>query len=917
MSAESSDRLAAQLAELDDGVPPGELIPEVVHLHADLLRLAQLVRTPVTPSVAADEAGLDRAMQAIKSLPIRNSDEAANKVPMELEPGAILSTSGRYRISGRVARGGLAEIYSAEDTVSGRTVAVKFPDTRRQRSPEDDQRFLREATLAARLEHPGIVPVYSVGVHAGHRTGYAMRLVRGVTLQESVREFHQDSPVARSFRSMQFRRLLNSFVTVCQTMSYAHRQGVIHLDLKPANIMLGEFGETIVVDWGLARCVSDESLTQTRESDDEARWLLPDADFEQTLAGVFGQCDADSAVPPDTFLESTLPRNTRLVSGFPRNALKSVDGGNGILAGTPGYMSPEQARGQLCLTGPHSDIYSLGATLFVILTGRTPHSGKALSEVLATIQTGRVQSARALNPEIPRALESICRKAMNLAPPHRYQTCQEMAMDLERWLADEPVSTCVESASDRISRLIRRHRQMSLVIAGSLLTLLAVMTAGLLALTRERSQTLSARMVAEENLQTACDALEQLYVRVSTDKLLNEPGMETLRLELLRRASGFYQRLGTFETHNPRLQFASARAMMRMGEIQLELNSPESAISVLTQTLEMVNSFPAVPESDTDVRLLMATTQQNLGKAFVAAERPEPAEECFWQALQTLNGISKSAENRSAIALRAADCLSNIGTAQAGKNRPDEALLRYHQATTYLEQIPPDDAVATEAIHTMARVSSNCAVILRRAKRESEVLPLYEQALRQIDAALKAEPKHADLRETEATTQFNFANFLIQTGDPDRALAELAKASQTLEQLIRDFPLRISFRVRRAKVVLNSGLAEIRRRKMIEAEVRFREAVAQLEQVHKTLPTLTDCAVDLAQAWQNVGNVLAGEEYERDPAAATQAYEQALGVIAEQLSRETDIRMKQRLLDVEAPTRIYLAECQKRTRPSR
>ena len=207
-------------------------------------------------------------------------------------------------------------------------------------------RFLLEAEVTGRLEHPGVVPVYGLGCDPQGRPFYAMRFVRGDTLQEAIDRLHaSDSATVTDPRrwNLALRQLLNRFIAVCNVVAYAHSRGVIHRDLKPANILLGPYGETLVVDWGLAKVVGRGEPAAKRRARSSSP-LQPGSDSSETLPGT--------------------------------------------ALGTPAYMSPEQAEGRLDQVGPLSDVYSLGATLYCLLTGRPPIEETDVGEALRRVQRG-------------------------------------------------------------------------------------------------------------------------------------------------------------------------------------------------------------------------------------------------------------------------------------------------------------------------------------------------------------------------------------------------------------------------------------------------------------------------------------------------------------------------------------------------
>jgi WD40 repeat protein/serine/threonine protein kinase len=318
----------------------------------------------------------------------------------------------RFRILRFHARGGLGEVFVAHDEELHREVALKQIQDGRADDPASRSRFIVEAEITGSLEHPGIVPVYGLGRYDDGRPYYAMRLIKGESLRDAIKRFHQSDRSRRDpgARSLELRQLLRRFLDVCNAVAYAHSRGVLHRDLKPGNVMLGPYGETLVVDWGLAKVVGRPDTTQS---------------------------------------ETTL----RPSSG---SSLIATQAGAAI--GTLAYMSPEQAMGDLEHLGPASDVYSLGATLYHLLTGQAAFLGTDTREVQNKVIGGDFPPPRQVQPAVPAALDAICRKAMALKPEYRYTSARRLADDIEHWLADEPVSALPESRSQRLARWARRRR---------------------------------------------------------------------------------------------------------------------------------------------------------------------------------------------------------------------------------------------------------------------------------------------------------------------------------------------------------------------------------------------------------------------------------------------------------------------------
>jgi len=338
------------------------------------------------------------------------SDKAIERLRTGAEEPDLAGT--RYRLLERIARGGMGVVYAAKDEKLERRVALKVLDV-----PGTDgdfaNRLMREARVLARLEHPGIVPVHDVGTLADGRVFYTMKFVEGQRLDKFI----------EGVDSVQDR--LRLFLRICEAVAFAHARGVLHRDLKPANIMVGPFGEVLVMDWGLAKILHSDTQRAERASDPEATIL-------------------EKPKQPDDANDSTK---------------SSIITGHGTVMGTPGYMSPEQARGEVEVLDARSDIFSLGALLRFILTQKTPAG---------------------LTPRLDRSLESICAKATAEQRDSRYSAVQDLGQDVSRYLDGLAVGAHRESIFEKTARFYRRYRFFILLI----LAYLAMRVILLLALKR-------------------------------------------------------------------------------------------------------------------------------------------------------------------------------------------------------------------------------------------------------------------------------------------------------------------------------------------------------------------------------------------------------------------------------------------------
>jgi len=327
----------------------------------------------------------------------------------------------RYRIIERLASGGMGTIYLAEDLNLGREVAFKVLNDL-DSSPEASERMLREARIIARLEHPGIVPVHEVGRLADSRIFYVMKLVRGSRLDQYL----------AADRSLSER--LGIFERICEAVAFAHAHGVIHRDLKPENVMVGPFGEVLVMDWGTARVLREPQASQ------------------------------GSPLPVLT----RPPANSRLTL-------------HGTVIGTPAYMAPEQVQGRVEEVDERSDVYALGAILAFLLAGRAPGEGtpSALTSGARTplqhASGERETSLRRPEASIPRRLEAIYLKAMQAERSERYPSVKQLADDVASFRAGLAVSAYQEGLLERTARIAAKYRVALLLIVAYLVMRMALL----------------------------------------------------------------------------------------------------------------------------------------------------------------------------------------------------------------------------------------------------------------------------------------------------------------------------------------------------------------------------------------------------------------------------------------------------------
>ncbi|MEZ4404763.1 MAG: protein kinase [Kofleriaceae bacterium] len=377
------------------------------------------------------------------------------------------SADGRYRLDVELGRGGMGRVTRGIDVELGRVVAIKES---LDRDPTVLARFQREAAITARLQHPSIVALYDVTRGDDGRPLLVMRLVDGTPL---------DQLVAATSTLDQRLALLPRVLPAIEAVAYAHRQGVIHRDLKPANILVGELGDTVVIDWGLA-----------------------------TVEGEAASASARPLSAPDATAAGTV-------------------------MGTPGFMAPEQARGDAA--GPRADVFALGATLFYTLTGARPFAGDTSEELLVASRDAAARALAAVEAGVPRELAAIVDKALARTADDRYPTAEALVIDLRAFLAGRLVSAHHYSRRQRLARFARRQRLPLSVAAAAVLALAAVGAVAVTRIVGARDRAEAARVDAEAARRRESDRVDELLAIQADGAVAADPARALALLQQRRR----------------------------------------------------------------------------------------------------------------------------------------------------------------------------------------------------------------------------------------------------------------------------------------------------------------------------------------------------------------------------------------------
>lgn len=417
LAAPQSDPFATRQTELGEIPPPPPPPP--------------IVRPPVGNDPYATRTGVQVA--ALPAPPVMKTQHNLNQAtirtlpppPPRAAPSASLDATGRYEYLTEIGSGRKGRVAAVRDRSLRRRVAMKLLDSGSdgEQTRRMAERFLAEAQIAGQLEHPNIVPIHDFGVLPDGRHFCTMKLLRGVTLRHVLEQINQGAPDDE----YTLPRLLRVLQQIANALSFAHARGVIHRNLKPENIMLGEFGEVLLMDWGLAKLKRAPAAFQT---------LDEEAAREQRVG-----------------IDSLDVEGARV----------------GTVAGTPGYLAPEQARGEVDKIDERIDVFALGAVLYELLTGTPPYNQTDAERRIQAAADERaidapIVRARQTNARrgqsahrVPRDLAAIAMKALAHKAEDRYQSAQEFDEEIQRYLECRPVAACPETLMQRAARWVRRN----------------------------------------------------------------------------------------------------------------------------------------------------------------------------------------------------------------------------------------------------------------------------------------------------------------------------------------------------------------------------------------------------------------------------------------------------------------------------
>lgn len=670
--------------------------------------------TEADPNEALNDPSATRPTSALGELPTVEFSPSQSAAEDKATHG------GRYRLLRHYRQGGLGQVSVALDLELGREVALKQIKAVYAADPEFKERFVVEAEVTGRLEHPCIVPVYGLGDDESSGPYYTMRFIRGKELGEEIKRLHDPNTIADfgpTERRQLLRDLLRRFIDVCEALEFAHSRRVIHRDLKPSNILLGPHGETLVVDWGLAKMMG------SRRQDH----------YEQTLSRAVGA--HDGTMQP------------RIASG---SSLEI----EGQAIGTPAYMPPEQASGVIEKIGVQSDVYSLGAILYAILTGRPPAEGE-LPTILRRVREGDIDPPSRVNPSVDRALEAVCRKAMALDQSNRYSSPKALADDIRRWMDDEPVTAWREPRGIRLRRWADRHRTTA-----ALLVLAAITAVSGYIGWREYRHYVDVKR-SFERARAAVDDVTK-FGRIN---LRNQLG---LRAKLLGITRKYYDEFLKEGHTDEALAAERAQTSFQLAQLVGLLGNPKEALAAYAQALNLYRRLPAAKTKDeqagfqaqiAEIHHAMGIIQDELGEI-------DEAKNSFGNGLKIRLDLVRDFPDNRSYRRDLARSHGYIGDwereHESGTNRLQKARQSYLSALRPRERLVEEDPDNLVDRFQLARSYTNSALIERESGELRDALTWHEKALveQKALAALGESKIQSYLAEHDPGFELDYRDFL-------------------------------------------------------------------------------------------------------------------------------------------------------------
>jgi eukaryotic-like serine/threonine-protein kinase len=775
----------------------------------------------------------------------------------------ILNGPPGYELRDEVGRGGMGVVYRAWDVALGRDVAIKLLADRYATDSAPAKRFVSEARITGQLQHPGIPAVHQVGATSDGRPFLAMKLIKGRTFDAMLKD-RQDPSADRG-------QLLAVFEAVCQAIGYAHAHRVIHRDIKPTNVMVGAFGEVQVMDWGLAK----------------------------VLGEAMGSSSSSSA--------TDVTRAETEVSPAPEAGSQTQAGS---LVGTPAFIPPEQAAGEIDRVDARSDVFGLGALLAVVLTGKPPYIGETAEALRVLAVRGKLDdcfSRLDVCGAEPDLIE-LCKRCLAFEPNDRPRDGGEVAQTVAglRSAADERARSAEQYkvAADARAEEQRRKRRWQIVAAS---VVAAALIGGIFGLgSYLRAQTRANADLAAKNAELAAEqakvekrfelaqkAIAKLHTGVGEDMLLKSDQFRELRTQLLREAADFY---GDLERLLEGQTDAKSRRLLADGYYQLaeltgEIGQQPDALALHRKALAVRRELADAPGADIETRLDVARSLGALAYLLLWSDM-DAALRTVAEQHDVITTLVKESPTEAVLAVLGQQ-LRLSGNALSNVGKTTEALAATEEAAAILAKLSNAKPADIELQYDLARSRLLSGLLLSEMGRRPDSSAAFESGCVMLQRLAADHPLVSRYRYRLGQGYEDIAENYLDEGKPSQALAAIEKARVITRALTNTHPAVSVFQGSLASNDSILGRVQAEMGKPVEAMAAFEKAQAIEQKMARDNPTDIWAQIDLAANYNRMGELLA--QIGR-PDEALHAYEQARTLLQKPAHNQTAFREVEREL---------------------
>ncbi|AMV41041.1 protein kinase domain-containing protein [Planctomyces sp. SH-PL62] len=760
--------------------PDGLLASSLEAIVDDLIARLQSGEDPDLEAIVGDHrehaGSIRRLAPALKALVEFGGASARGSGRPAFEAGAAARTLGDFRIVREVGRGGMGIVYEAEQISLRRRVALKVLPSAAAMDPRHLQRFQLEAHAAAALHHANIVPVYAVGVESG-TSYYAMQFIEGRSLGQLIAEMRRLAGLDRDDGTVPDLGGLTTRTLAASLLAGGPPPPEPSPATEPAR------------DDPTPDPVPATTPTGVTPDPGGRDYILSAVRLGREAAEALDHAHAHGIlhrdVKPDNLL---VDLDGRLwVTDF---GLAQIQGDHrltvsGDVLGTLRYMSPEQALGRRIVVDGRSDLYSLGATIYELLTLRPAYDGRDRADVLRRITSEEPTPLQKLNPAAPADLATIVHKAMAKEPADRYATAKDLAEDLQRFLSHRPILAKPPSRLDRLVKWSRRHTA-AIAAAGAVLVAAVVgLTLGLVLIAREQRLTTDALAVARAQRSLARAAVDDMYTRVAKTWLAEQPKLTSVQREFLEKALAFYEQFAAVPGSDPEMQLAAARASREVGEIRYAIGRLDESWNAHGRAValcqDLVDRFPDEPQYRHELSRAMfrfGVNQERLGNVGHATR-------LFARALDLAKRLADENPQDREIRRHLAAVHQVAGDEPNLRRSLEiyESLLGERSE----DALARDDGFHANVRAELALLTLNLATFLHNSGRYQEAEPLYLRAIEflQLPSTEYPEPRR---RKVLAVAHMNLGRMRSATDRLEDGLADLRRSESLLESLVEEFP---------------------------------------------------------------------------------------------------------------------------------